>query len=59
MKDCQFGVSPVNYSDSDSDSDQLSATVGRLKDLSGYCMTGGQAQKQLYNEGLDGGPKNH
>ena len=21
MKDCQFGVSPVNYSDSDSDSD--------------------------------------
>ena len=22
MKDCQFGVSPVNYSDSDSDSEQ-------------------------------------
>ena len=27
MKDCQFGISPVNYSDSDSDSDSVYAVV--------------------------------
>ena len=27
MKDCQFGVSPVNYSDSDSDSDSMVKTI--------------------------------
>ena len=32
MKDCQFGVSPVNYSDSDSDSEQDQASKQPLQD---------------------------
>ena len=33
MKDCQFGVSPVNYSDSDSDSGCVAAEVPASKVL--------------------------